>query len=296
MNPIPVDLAQHLRAQGATLDIVGTMKLYAPLLREQNRAGVKIIHDQVYGTDARHRLDVYLPESASGSLPVLIFVHGGGFIQGDKSGRDNFGLCFARAGFVVVVINYRLAPAHRWPAGAEDVIAAYRWTRAHVAQYGGDTGRIFLMGESAGAAHVALATLVSRFHSAQGLPLAGVVLLAGVYNVQLEKLARTALGIATPDPRNEAYFGTDFARYTDMSTVNLIDAPPVPLLISYAELDLPQMQVQAGELFARLVTQHGYEPQLCVIAGHNHLSQFFAVNTGDESLTTPVLDWLRARS
>jgi triacylglycerol lipase len=55
------------------------------------------------------------------------------------------------------------------------------------------------------------------------------------------------------------------------------------------------MQVQAGELFARLVTRHGYRPQLRVIRGHNHLTQVYAVNTGDESLSAPLLEFLRTR-
>ena len=113
--------------------------------------------------------------------------------------------------------------------------------------------------------------------------------------MNLERLAREQFGLATPDTRNEPYLGSDFDRYRSMSTVDLIDAPQcAPLLITYAELDLPQMQVQAGELFARLVVDHGYRPQLAVIRGHNHLTQLYAVNTGDESLTTPVLKFLES--
>jgi acetyl esterase len=101
--------------------------------------------------------------------------------------------------------------------------------------------------------------------------------------------------VATPDPRNEAYFGSNFDAYQSMSTIALIDASPsAPLLITYAELDLLQMQVQACELFARLVTDHGLKPQLRVIRGHNHITQTYAVNTGDESLGAPVLEFLRA--
>jgi triacylglycerol lipase len=141
---------------------------------------------------------------------------------------------------------------------------------------------------------VAAATLVRRFQPAEGLNIAGAVLVSGVYNVHLEKLARSQFGVATPDPRNEAYFGSDFDRYPAMSTVELIDAPPFPLLITYAELDLLQMQVRVGELFARLVTTHGFAPRLQVIRGHNHLTQVYAVNTGDEALGTPILDFLRS--
>jgi acetyl esterase len=120
------------------------------------------------------------------------------------------------------------------------------------------------------------------------------VLISGVYNLELERKARKQFGIATPDPRNESYFGSDFERYADMSIVDQIDAKPIPLLITYAELDLVQMQVQAGELFARLVTRHGFSPELQVIRGHNHLTQVFSLNTGDESLSAPILNFMRA--
>ncbi len=275
-----------------------TRSVYDPLLEHQRRDGVEVTGNIAYGGDERHRLDLYRPEAKQGAaLPVIIFMPGGGFIRGDKADRENVGQYFARHGVAVAVANYRLAPTHRWPAGALDVIDAYRWVVGNAAQYGLDPARIFVVGESAGAAHVATATLIRRFHPAEGLSIAGIVLISGVYNPVLEKLAREQFGVATPDPRNEAYFGTDFDRYGQMSTIELIDAPPVaPLLITFAELDMLQMQVQAGELFSRLVTKHGFKPQLRVIRGHNHLTQGFAVNTGDDSLSAPILDFLRSCS
>jgi triacylglycerol lipase len=162
-----------------------------------------------------------------------------------------------------------------------------------VAAHGGDPEHIVLAGESAGAAHVAAATLIKRFHPAEGLKIAGAYLASGVYNAQLELLARSQLGIATPDPRNEAYFGADFARYPAMSTVELVDADPFPLAISYAELDPVQMQAQAGELFARLVTRHGFMPRIAMIRNHNHLSQVVSINSGDEALAGPLLAFVR---
>jgi hypothetical protein len=79
-----------------------------------------------------------------------------------------------------------------------------------------------------------------------------------------------------------------------ISPAEISPSPSAPLLITFAELDLLQMQVQAGELFARLVTEHGLKPQLRVIPGHNHLTQGYAVNTGDESLSAPLLEFMRA--
>jgi triacylglycerol lipase len=289
-------LERRIRARGPVLDMPFVHSIYKPLLEKQSRVGVVVTRDVAYGPDPRHRIDVYRPEGESNALrPLMIFLPGGGFIRGDKADRENVGQLFARQGFVVMVANYRLAPAHVWPAGAEDVVSTYRWARAHAAEYDVDIERIFLTGESAGAAHIATATLIRRFHPPEGLNVAGVVLISGVYNPVLEKLAREQFGIATPDPRNEAYYGSDFERYQAMSTVALMDSPPLaPLLITFAELDMVQMQVQAGELFARLVTEHGFQPKLQVIPGHNHLTQVYAVNTGDDSLSAPVLDFLRA--
>ena len=152
---------------------------------------------------------------------------------------------------------------------------------------------MFVAGEWAGAAHVALTTLVRRFHSPTASPIAGILLISGVYNVQLEHMARRQFGISTPDPRNDAYFGSNADALPAMSTVDLIDAAPMPLFMSYAELDMMQMQVQAGELFSRLVTRHGFDPEIAVIRGHNHLSQVYSINTGDDSLSGPMMGFLR---
>jgi acetyl esterase len=286
---------ERIRAVGAVLDMPLTQQLYKPLLEKQPREGVVVHRDLSYGSDERHRLDLYLPQHFSGTLPCILFLHGGGFIRGDKAERENIGQFFARRQFAVAVANYRLAPNHMWPAGAEDVISAYRWIRSQATSLRLDSEALYLAGESAGAAHVAAAVLAKRFHPSEGLKIAGAMLISGVYNAELERLATQEFGIATPDPRNEPYFGSDFARYRSMSTVRLVDAAPTPLLITFAELDPVQMVVQAGELFARLVADHGYKPRMRVIRGHNHLTQLYAINTGDETLTTPMLEFLGSR-
>jgi acetyl esterase len=294
---VPAEISARIRAGGAVVDMSLTHSMYALLLSNQRRDGVVVTNDVAYGGDERHRLDIYRPaDPGAALLPVMLFLHGGGFVRGDKSEKDNIGYYFARSGRVVMIANYRLAPAAVWPAGAEDAVAAHAWACANASRYGGDPQRIFLVGESAGAAHVAAATLVRRFHPPHGLAIAGAVLISGLYDVELERLARRQFGVATPDPRNEPYFGADRESYALMSTVRIIDAAPVPLLITYAELDPPQMQVQAGELFAALVTRHGFEPELLVVPGHNHLSQVYSINTGDESLSHAIGQFLRKHS
>jgi triacylglycerol lipase len=286
------DILRAVRAAGPVIDPPAARALYAPLLADMPR-GAEPVRDIVYGDDVRHRLDVYPAVGAAVPAPVLVFLHGGGFIRGDKADREAVGQYFSRHGVLAVLPNYRLGPRHRWPAGAEDVSSVLAWARANVGAYGGNPDHIVLAGESAGAAHVAAATLLKRFHPAEGLKIAGAFLASGVYNAELEFMARAQLGIATPDPRNEAYFGTDFAAYRAMSTVELVDAAPFPLAITYAELDPVQMQAQAGELFARLVTRHGFQPHIGVIANHNHLSQVYAINSGDDALAAPLLAFVR---
>lgn len=285
-------LARQLRGLGKSATAADTQALYAPFSTRQTRSGVLLSRDLVYGTNPRHRLDVYWPEHADASSAVLVLLHGGGFIRGDKSQRANFGYWAAREGFVVVVANYRLAPEARWPSGAEDVVRIWSWVRKHADDYAADAARIVLMGESAGAAHVAAACLC-REHQPSGWNIRAAVLSSGPYNPKLETLARTQFGISTPDPRNDAYYGTDEATLAGASIVEHVDVEPFPLLISFAERDLLQMQVQAAELFASLVGRHAFTPTLHCFADHNHYSQAFSYGTSDESVSGPVLDFLR---
>jgi len=291
---IPAPIEAQIRARGSVLDLPLVQSLYQQALDVQPRDGVAVTRDLPYGPNERHHLDAYRPiDAAAQSSASMIFLHGGGFIRGNKAGRDNVGYFFARQGFVTLVANYRLAPAHAWPAGAEDVTRALCWTQENISRWGGNPQRVFVAGESAGAAHIALATLVKRFHPSSRIPPAGALLISGVYNASLEAMARRQFAIPTPDPRNDAYFGSNRDAFPAMSTVDLVDAAPFPLFMSYAELDMLQMQVQAGELFSRLVTRHGFDPELAVIRGHNHLSQVYSINTGDDSLSGPLLEFLK---
>lgn len=294
-GPSP-ELEQQIRKIGPKVDPVESGKIYKAILDAQPRNGVNRTNDVAYGPDERNRLDVFLPEKpAAGPMPVAIFVHGGGFLRGDKADRDNVGTFFARNGVVGLVPSYRLAPKNQWPAGAEDVAAVVRWARSNVAALGGDPDRIFVTGESAGAAHVAAAILMKRFSPEGRLPVAGAVLVSGVYDAELERLAARQFGMGNPDPRNGAYFGPDAASLPGKSTLRNIDAPELPVLITYAELDPVQMQVQAGALFTALCNRSGRCPEIAAIRGHGHITQVLSINTGDMSLAGPMLDFVKAK-
>jgi arylformamidase len=136
-----------------------------------------------YGKDSKQSLNVYRPAAdAKGQpLPVVIWVHGGGWRNGDKDNRAGINLCqtWASAGMVVVGLDYRLTPAVTHPAHVEDVAAGIAWVHNQIASRGGDPKRVFLLGHSAGAHLVALVGTAPKYLQAHDLSpksaLAGVM-------------------------------------------------------------------------------------------------------------------------
>jgi acetyl esterase len=123
-----------------------------PLARPE-RHGVIVEREIAYHTSAlpEHRLDVYRPAHADGPRPVVLYVHGGGFRILSKDTHWLMGLAFAKRGYVVFNISYRLAPEHRFPAALEDTCEALAWVKENAVRWGGDPERIVFAGESAGA-------------------------------------------------------------------------------------------------------------------------------------------------
>ena len=109
--------------------------------------------DIVYGDDPKWQvLDVYRPKAADGKkLPVIVSVHGGGWVYGDKERYQYYCMNLAQRGFAVVNFTYRLAPEHKFPAPLEDTNSVFTWVKANARQYGFDAKHIFGVGDSAGA-------------------------------------------------------------------------------------------------------------------------------------------------
>jgi acetyl esterase len=138
-----------------------------PLARPE-RHGVEVVRDVAYAEDGghdRHRLDVYRPRDVEGPLPVVFYIHGGGFRILSKDTHWIMGLSFARRGFLVFNVGYRLAPRHPFPAAVQDVAAAFEWVVRHAADWNADLDRLAIAGESAGAnlaTSLTLATVYRR--------------------------------------------------------------------------------------------------------------------------------------
>lgn len=124
---------------------------------------------EIEGPDGPLRLRIYRPPSESSVLPVVVFIHGGGWTVGDLDTCDDQARMHAAgAGAVVVSIDYRLAPEHPFPAAVDDVWAAFGWVAEHAADLGADAGRLSVAGDSAGGN---LAAVVAQLARDAGIPL-----------------------------------------------------------------------------------------------------------------------------
>jgi acetyl esterase/lipase len=286
---MPAEIAAKLQELGRVIDPPKTAALYAPLQQKEPYQGVKVERDVKYGPADRNLLDVFVPETASSPRPVLIFVHGGAFTAGNKRGPngspfyDNIMLWAVKNGFVGVNTTYRLAPQSPWPAAAEDLASVVQWVADNTASRGGDPARVYLMGHSAGAVHVASYVSHPEFHKVMGGGLAGAIMVSGIYNP-------TAQTVGEPE---KAYFGTDASVYAERASLGGLVATQLPLMIAAAELDPPPFHREFDLLKdAACKGAHGC-PRAIMLPQHSHMSEVYAINTADERLSKEILDFVK---
>ena len=165
--------------------------------------GLRVASDLRYGDAPRQTLDVYAPPTAKGA-PVVVFIHGGSWTGGSKDEYKFVGASLARAGYVTLVISYRLAPEHRYPEYIQDAALAIRWARDHAARYGGGPNQLFVMGHSAGGFNALEVVMNARWLKAVSVPISsvrGVIGLAGPYDYDFRQFpSKNAFPVgATPE-------------------------------------------------------------------------------------------------
>ncbi|MCY7387467.1 MAG: alpha/beta hydrolase [Burkholderiales bacterium] len=185
MNPtLSCRLRQLLVVTGiaALLSACSATRLLNTLVPE---SGFKVTQDIAYGTLARNKLDVYRPVDstvAPALKPVVVFFYGGAWDSGDKGGYLFAAEALTSRGYMVVVPDYRLYPEITFPTYMDDAALAVKWTFDNIAQHGGDPGKIFTMGHSAGAQLAALVAFDATYLGRVGIDkrrIRGVVSLAG---------------------------------------------------------------------------------------------------------------------
>lgn len=153
--------------------------------------------DIVYGEDAKWQsLDVYRPKNMEGKqLPVIVSVHGGGWVYGDKERYQYYCMNLAQRGFAVVNFTYRLAPEYKFPSPLEDTNLVFTWVLSNAEEYGFDTSYIFAVGDSAGGHLLGLYSAICTnskyakeyaFKTPHGFVPTAIALNCGKYEISLE--------------------------------------------------------------------------------------------------------------
>ncbi len=271
---------------------VATQALYAPIHRTVDADGLRLVADIGYGPHALQTFDLWVSETERPDpRPVLVYLHGGGLVRGDKVSAatdnliySNIGKAVARAGGIGINANYRLVPEVQWPAGAEDIRLMLEWIRANIAEYGGDPDNVFLMGNSAGATHVA----TYLFHEPSQLPggpgLRGAVLSSGGFTAGSGEAA-------------QAYYGADALERSARSPLGLVESyegEPVPIFLWSAEFDPAGIETGVAEMYLKLCGKYDDCPRFTQWQGYNHVSHVMSIDTPDTTIVDALSDFYRS--
>jgi acetyl esterase/lipase len=231
--------------------------LLASLAQAQNlKSNIRYLE-----TDSeRHVLDVYSPEGAK-NLPVVFWIHGGGWQAGDKTDVQIKPKVFTEQGFLFVATNYRLLPKVEMNELTQDVAKALGWTHKHIKEHGGDPTRIFVMGHSAGAQLAALLCIDDRYLKAEGVPfsaLKGCVPVDGdTYDIPAiittAEIRQVVHGFPLPEFGHRTKFGNDPKKHIDFSAVtHVAKGKGIPPFLILHVAGHPDVTAQARRLGAVL--------------------------------------------
>jgi acetyl esterase/lipase len=215
-----------------------------------------------YGPDPAHVLDIYRPSkesAATSSRPIVLFWHGGGWVSGSKSQYRFVAEALVSRGYVAVLPGYRLHPQGRFPGFVEDAAQAVAWVHRHAGQVGGDPGRIFLMGHSAGAHIASLLTFDEHYLQAAGGDstwIRGFIGLSGPYDFL---------------PIREEYVRAVFSPSDERAaqTVSFIDGNEPPALLMHGLGDHVVWPTNSNSL-ALFIRSHGGRVQEHYYPGVTH--------------------------
>ncbi|WP_232698572.1 alpha/beta hydrolase [Brevibacillus daliensis] len=215
---------------------------------------VVVKKDVVYDEDGLENsiLDIYYPKNANKILPVIMWIHGGGFVSGSKEQTQEYGMALANEGYVVANINYAIAPGQKYPGPVIQANQALKYLQSNIAIYGGDMNRLFIGGDSAGAQIASqTAAVISNEKLAKAMniqphidnkQIKGLLLFCGPYNMyRFEEHQASTLGKFFVDTMFWSYTGEkdikSFPKIDEISTVKQItpNYPPVFLTVGDAD-------------------------------------------------------------
>jgi acetyl esterase/lipase len=274
--------------------------LVSLLMWSGSGAAQSVERDLAYGGDPDQRLDLSVP--AGQGFATVLFVHGGSLTGGDKSDEDYRHVCapFAGAGLACATVNHRLAPAHAWPAQAQDVALAVAWVRANIGARGGDPRMLFLLGHSSGATLVALVATDERYLAQAGLrtsDVRGVIPMGSImWDDEMEQ-ALTRYGRARVeeafrrDGDNAMYESLD--AYLDRWPIRHVRTglPSFLFLIAESEQEQPPV-LMTNQKFVENARALGNRAELKVLPGRTHYSAVRKLHEPDDAVFQIMRDFV----
>jgi len=230
----------------------------------------------ILGGAGKQRLDLYLPVKKPTRAPVFLFIHGGGFVEGDRRQYGYVATPLAAQGVITAVMSYRLSPSV-YPAQVEDVELAVTWLAKNIAAHGGDPARIFVGGHSAGAILSALVGVRTDWQAARGLArdvVKGIVPVSGPYDLR-------GLGgfVANFIPAD----GLDRSAASPLLRI----ARTPPAVVAYGEKEVPYASGSAALVDA--LKARGGTATLVPLTGMAHDETALALADPNSPLTTAAI-------
>lgn len=244
----------------ASLALAGCQQAYFKALNAASSDTLP--RTEVYDAGHNLALDVYPARASHGLAPIVVFLHGGSWQRGRREYYRFVGDALSRRGLVVVVPDYRKAPRNRFPAFVEDAAAATAWAHSHARELGGDPGRLYVMGHSAGAHMAALLGTDSRYLEHWGLhprQLAGVIGLAGPYEFE-----------PTANRRIERRVFGQLEDWPQTQPVHFVDGDEPPFLLLHGKSDRRVGAANSKDL-ARRLRAAGDPVTLKILPGVGHI-------------------------
>lgn len=246
---------------------------------------IQLVAQARFGKDPAQKLEMFVPQGAKGTLPIVMFVHGGGWSGGDPHDYRFIARTLCAQGYAVVLAGYRLYPQAKYPAMLEDGATAVRWVHDNAARFRGDPARLALMGHSAGAYNAVMLSLDPQWLKAVGLgtsAIRGTVSLAGPFDFLPFDTPATIHSFGdAPDP-------------SMTQPVNFAHAGAPPLLLVTGDADT-RVKPRNSKALARRMTEAGAPTQPVLLEGVSHemiIMMFARPFTRDTRALDAVLPFL----
>ncbi len=315
---VPPDIAAKLKEMGRVVNPAGTAKLYRPLQPKAPYPGVKVDRDIKYFDNDRTVLDVFSPEKGGGKRPVLIYVSGGAGnkiepVPDGDAFYDNIMLWAVKNGMTGVNVQRRGGQGLEWNETAKDIARVIDWVQRNIAKYKGNPDRVFIWAHSAGTGPVSTYVGHPELYGPMGVGLKGVVLM-GTPSFNIAPVVVPGRGgpggppkggpppdgKGGPPPDGKGGKGKGFGRApldpaTQLARSNLpgILKANTQFFLGSGEIDIPGV-AEFHEILKDQLCMVGHCPTVMVFKDHSHMSEVFSPNTADDSVTAPILKWMKS--